>query len=132
MIVRRIAAVHGTPRHVSARTWESHRLIVAGDDLGFSLHDTVIHGGTRTEMHYRNHLEAVYCIAGSGSITDLTTGQRHRISPGTLYALDQHEPHVLEATTEMHMVCAFNPPCIGDERHDDSGSYPLAPSATDS
>ena len=132
MIIRRLAEIHGTPRHVTSRTWESHRLLVAGDALGFSLHDTVIRAGTQTEMHYRNHLEAVYCVAGSGSLTDLATGERHRISPGTLYALDQHDPHVLQATTDLHMVCVFNPACVGDEHHDASGSYPLVPMAADS
>lgn len=129
MIVRRIADVHGSPRHVAAPTWDSHRLLVAEDALGFSLHHTVIRSGTQTEMEYRNHVEAVYCIAGSGSVTDLATGDRHRISPGTLYALDRHDPHVLQATAEMHMVCVFNPACSGTETHDADGSYPPAPGA---
>ncbi len=130
MIVRQLAEVRGTARHVTATTWESHRLLVADDRMGFSLHDTVIKAGTETEMHYRNHLEAVYCLAGSGSITDLATGESHRIGPGTVYALDQHDRHVLRATTEMHMVCVFNPACTGEENHDESGSYPLASSSS--
>jgi L-ectoine synthase len=126
VIVRRLAEVHGSRRHVTAPTWESHRLLVAHDDLGFSLHHTVIKGGTETEMQYRNHLEAVYCVGGSGSLTDLATGERHRISPGTVYALDRHDPHILQATTDLHMVCVFTPACVGDEQHDATGSYPLA------
>lgn len=127
MIVRRLAEVHGTARHVTAPTWESHRLLVAGDGLGYSLHHTVIKAGTRTEMHYTNHLESVYCVGGSGALTDLATGEVHRVSPGTVYALDQHDHHVLEATTDMHMVCVFTPACIGDEQHDEHGGYPAAP-----
>lgn len=132
MIVRQLAEVHGSPRHVTAATWESHRLLVAGDALGFSLHHTVIRAGTQTEMHYRNHVEAVYCVAGSGFLSDLATGQRHRISPGTVYALDQHDPHVLQATTDLHLVCVFNPACVGEEQHDDTGSYPLPRTVADS
>ena len=132
MIVRRLAEVHGSPRHVSAPNWESHRLLVAEDGLGYSLHQTVIRAGTQTEMHYRNHIESVYCVAGSGALTDLANGEVHRISPGTVYVLDQHDPHVLQATTDMHMVCVFAPACAGDERHDEHGSYPLVPMASES
>jgi L-ectoine synthase len=76
-------------------------------------------------MCYRNHLESVYCIAGEGDIEDTATGQRHEIRPGVIYALDQHDAHVLHARTEMTMACVFNPPLNGREVHDDTGAYPL-------
>jgi len=41
-----------------------------------------------------------------------------------MYALDQHDQHVLRANTEMTMACVFNPPLHGQEVHDDSGTYP--------
>ena len=51
-------------------------------------------------MHYRNHLEAVYCVAGKGSIEVVATGEVFPISAGTAYALDQHDEHILRAETE--------------------------------
>lgn len=93
--------------------------------MGFSLHDTVIAAGAKLRMHYRNHLEAVYCIEGRGRITDQGTGRTHAIEPGTVYALDQHDEHVLETDTEMRFVCVFNPPLTGTEVHDADGAYPL-------
>lgn len=126
MIIRRLAEVDGTPRHVTAPTWQSRRLLVADDGMGFSLHDTEIKEGTSTKMRYQHHLEAVYCVAGTGSLEDLATGVQHPIAPGTLYALDQHDEHVLHAHTTLRMVCVFNPPCIGDEEHDAEGGYPIA------
>ncbi len=42
-----------------------------------------------------------------------------------MYALDQHDRHVLRAETEMTMACVFNPPLHGQEVHDDSGAYPV-------
>ncbi|KAB2892362.1 MAG: ectoine synthase [Kofleriaceae bacterium] len=124
MIVRTLA---GLPpeRHVSAETWTSRRLLLAGDRMGFSLHDTIIHAGTETRMCYRNHLEAVYCVAGRGSIEDLATGEVFPIADGTVYALDKHDEHVLRAETELRLVCVFNPPVVGTEVHDASGAYPL-------
>ena len=125
MIVRTLESITGTERDVQATTWSSRRLILADDRVGFSRHDTVIHAGTRTEMWYRNHIEAVYCVEGEGVLTDVATGEVHQIRPGTMYLLDQHDRHVLEARSTMRMVCVFNPPCTGQETHDDEGVYPL-------
>lgn len=125
MIVRTLNDMENSDRHVSGATWSSRRLLLREDGMGFSLHDTIIHAGTRTEMHYQNHLEAVYCIEGKGSVTDVTSGQVYPIKAGTVYALDQNDKHVLVAETTMRMICVFNPPLVGPETHDDTGAYPL-------
>jgi L-ectoine synthase len=125
MIVRHLDQIVGTERDVSAETWCSRRLVLAGDGVGFSLHDTVLHEGTSTEMWYRNHVEAVYCIEGEGTLQDLDTGEVHPVTPGTMYLLDDHDRHRLTATTQLRTICVFNPPCTGREVHDADGSYPL-------
>lgn len=125
MIVRSLDSIVGSERDVEAPTWRSRRLVLAADKMGFSLHDTEIAAGTETAMWYRNHLEAVYCIAGDGTLEDLTSGEIHEISAGTMYALDQNDRHVLRARTTMRMICVFNPPCTGRETHDADGAYPL-------
>ena len=78
-------------------------------------------------MEYRNHLETVYCIEGEGEIEDLATGEIHAIRAGTLYALNKHDHHILRANrgTHMRMVCVFNPPLTGREKHDATGAYPI-------
>lgn len=124
MIVRSLEEIQGTDRYVRAPTWYSRRFVLAGDGVGFSLHDTVMEAGTETVMWYRHHIEAVYCIEGSGVLEDLTTGVSHEIGPGTMYLLDGHERHRMRATTDMRMVCVFNPPCTGREVHDADGVYP--------
>lgn len=125
MIVRTLEQIQGGEREVRATTWTSRRLLLADDAMGFSLHDTLLHAGTETRMCYRNHLEAVYCIAGTGSIEVLATGETFAIAPGTVYALDQHDEHILRAESELRMVCVFNPPLVGKEVHDETGAYPL-------
>lgn len=125
MIVTRMQDLLGGDREVHAPNWTSRRLLLRRDGMGFSLHDTVIKAGTATFMWYRHHLEAVYCIAGEGELEDLESGTVHRIRPGTAYALDRNDKHVLRARTEMRMVCVFNPPLSGDEVHDENGVYPL-------
>lgn len=125
MIVRRLEELAGTERDTIAATWRSRRLLLAGDGMGFSLHETTMATGTETRMWYKNHLEAVYCVAGRGEIEDLATGEIHPISDGTMYALDQNDRHVLRVHDEMRLICVFNPPCVGGETHDEDGAYPL-------
>jgi ectoine hydroxylase len=124
MIVRRLEELPAEAV-VEAETWTSRRLLLAGDGMGFSLHDTVLKAGTSTPMQYKNHLEAVYCVSGWGELRELGTSQTHPVEPGTMYALDKHDQHVLVATTDLHVVCVFNPPLLGPETHDEGGSYPL-------
>ncbi|PRX29389.1 L-ectoine synthase [Meinhardsimonia xiamenensis] len=123
MIVRELGAARNSERHVRGEGWDSTRLILAGDGMGFSFHITRIHEGTSHLFHYRHHLESVYCIAGEGTIEDLATGQVHEIRPGVLYALDKHDRHRLTARSEMVMACCFNPPVTGSEVHRADGSY---------
>ncbi|WP_440652006.1 ectoine synthase [Cysteiniphilum sp. 19S12-1] len=107
-------------------SWESRRLILAKDNMGFSLHDTIIYAHKSMTLHYKNHLEAVYCIEGKGSVTELNSGKVNQISKGVLYALDKHDKHILAACDNMRIICIFNPALHGNEVHDNEGSYPLA------
>lgn len=125
MIVRTLADIVGSERDVAAATWSSRRLVLADDRVGFSLHDTIIHEGTETTMWYRNHIEAVYCIEGEGTLEDVATGEVHQIGPGSMYLLNLNDKHVLRAQSQMRMICVFNPPCTGSETHDADGVYPL-------
>lgn len=125
MIVRKIDEIAGTDREVRDTNWNSKRLLLRSDGMGFSLHDTTLHPGTETKMWYRNHVEAVYCIHGEGEVVDLDTDTPHPIRPGTLYALDQNDRHILKAHTELRMICVFNPALAGPETHDTDGAYPI-------
>jgi L-ectoine synthase len=128
MIVRTLEAIEGGERDVRAETWRSRRLLLSDDRMGFSLHDTVLYAGTETRMWYRHHVEAVYILSGEGELLDLDSGIVHPIGPGTMYALDRHDRHVLRARTELRCVCVFNPPLSGAEVHGPDGAYPPAAS----
>ena len=131
MILRTVAEAARTDRRVVAENWESVRLLLKSDGMGFSFHVTTIRAGTATPMCYRHHLEAVLCVEGEGDILVTATGDVHPIEAGTMYALDQHDAHVLHARTDLRMVCVFNPPLHGQETHDATGAYPLeAPPST--
>jgi L-ectoine synthase len=127
MIVRRLEELVGTERDVLAENgnWVSRRFLLRGDEMGFSLHETTVFAGTETYIRYKDHLEAVYCVGGEGEIEDLETGQTHKISDGTMYALNEHDRHYLRAKTDMRMICVFSPALAGTEIHDREGSYPV-------
>lgn len=128
MIVRDINEIKGSDREIEAQDgqWVSRRMLLRKDEMGFSFHETIIRKGTTTHIHYKNHLEAVYCVAGNGEIEELKTGKRHAIRDGIMYALDDNDDHNLHGGTEdMRLICVFNPPIVGTEHHDGDGVYPL-------
>ena len=68
MIVRNLRDAERSERRVVAENWESTRLLLKDDDMGFSFHITTIYPGTETCIWYKNHLESVYCIEGEGEV----------------------------------------------------------------
>jgi L-ectoine synthase len=125
MIVRTTAEITDTERDVAAEGWRSKRIVLAGDGVGFSYHETTIAPGTIHEFHYANHVEAVWVVEGEGSLHDLDNGVDYELAPGTMYLLNGHERHRVVTRTRMRMLCVFNPPVTGQEVHDENGVYPL-------
>ncbi|MQY12297.1 L-ectoine synthase [Streptomyces sp. RB5] len=127
MIVRSFAELDGTDRHIKSAsgTWESKRIVLAKEGVGFSLHETVLYAGTETRMWYANHIEAVVCTEGEAELTDEETGQSYTITPGVMYLLNGHERHTLRPKSDFRCLCVFNPPVTGREDHDENGTYPL-------
>ena len=126
MILRTLEECKKTQRRVETKNWESIRLLLKEDKMGFSFHITTIFEGTETHIHYKYHLESVYCISGEGEI-EVFSDKTYPIKPGTLYILNQHDEHLLRAFKgqDMVMACVFNPPITGMETHDENGVYPL-------
>ncbi len=123
MIVRTLADCENSERKVESDNWNSVRMLLANDNMGFSFHITTIYADSETHIHYKNHLESVYCMSGRGRIKDLATGEVHDIEPGTLYILDKNDDHILYGIEEMKLACVFNPPVTGREVHREDGSY---------
>jgi L-ectoine synthase len=126
----------GQEKHVIVRRLEealsvdwgngvSRRLLLESDGMGFTVADTIVNAGTSSRLQYLDHLEAVYCISGTGEITE-QSGVVHPIGPGTMYALNEHDAHSIAAHAEqdLHLVSVFFPALRGPERHDvRSGAY---------
>lgn len=125
MIVRTLDGITGTERDVRSAHWRSKRLVLAGDRVGFSLHETVLEPGTVNDFWYAHHVEAVFVVEGEGELYDKDDGATHELTPGTVYVLDGNERHQLRPRTRMRTVCVFTPPVTGREVHDENGVYPL-------
>ncbi|WP_347860779.1 ectoine synthase [Salimicrobium sp. PL1-032A] len=127
MKVIKLEDVLGTDQEVKADTWESRRLVLKKEGMGYSVHDTIIKAGTETHIWYQNHLEAVYCIQGAGEVETVKDGKVHPVKKDEIYILDEHDEHLLRAYEgeDMRMVCVFNPPITGQETHDENGVYPV-------
>jgi L-ectoine synthase len=124
MIVRSLQDVVGTERDVAGHGWRSRRLILKRDGMGCSMSDTLVLEGTELRMQYKHHVETNYCIAGEGEVEDVATGKIHKLAPGTVYALDQHDAHIVRALKgDLRFVCVFFPALSGDENHDGDGGY---------
>jgi len=126
MIVRTLDEILGTERDVGGPGWRSRRLILRADRMGCSVHDTVVAEGTEQHLHYKNHLETNYCITGEGEVVEIATGRTFPVRPGTVYALDRNDPHILRALKgDLRLVCVFTPALAGGETHGPDGSYAL-------
>ncbi|WP_416886829.1 ectoine synthase [Marinospirillum sp.] len=131
MIVRNLEEARQTDRLVVAESgnWDSTRLVLADDGMHHSFHITRIYAGTETPIHYKHHLETVYCISGEGEVETVADGKIWPIKPGDVYVLDQHDQHLLRAHETMELACVFYPAITGTEKHRADGSYAPADEA---
>ncbi len=115
MIVKKLSQIENTERDVSWGNGKSRRFLLETDNMGYSLTDTIVEPGTESFLEYKNHLETCYCIEGEGEVEK--EGKIYPITPGTLYALDKNDAHVLRAKSRLRLICVFNPPLKGEESH---------------
>lgn len=124
MIVRDLKDIRASDKNVKSDGWASARMLLKDDNMGFSFHVTTMFAGAELKMHYQNHLESVLVLKGTGTIEDLATGEVHELKSGVMYALNEHDRHIVRPTTDLLTACVFNPPVSGREVHDENGAYP--------
>jgi L-ectoine synthase len=118
VIIRTLNDVIGSNREMDWGNGVSRRFLLERDGMGYSLTDTIVKANTTSLLEYRNHMEACYCISGSGKVIEVSSGVVHKIEVGTIYALDKNDAHYLVAGDEdLRLVCVFMPALIGHEVH---------------
>lgn len=118
MIIRKLKDVVGSDREVNWGNGTSRRFLLERDGMGYSFTDTIVKANTTSLLEYKNHMEACYCISGSGLVVEASSGEIHEIEVGTIYALDKNDAHYLVARDEdLRLVCVFMPALVGHESH---------------
>lgn len=103
----------------------SKRIALKSEKLGFGItRTTILPSAGKVMQHYKNHIEACYCISGNAILTN-EDGMEFGISPGITYILDKNDKHWFEALEETVLLCVWNPPLTGQEVHRADGSYSL-------
>ena len=102
------------------------RMLTKADGLGFGFSDVHFKAGAEALLWYKHHWEANHIIAGTGEVTDLTTGESWKLEPSMAYNVGPKDRHRVRATTDIHLVSVFCPPLVGNEQHDKDGA--LGPS----
>ncbi|MCZ4354311.1 ectoine synthase [Roseovarius aestuarii] len=124
MLVKSLDDTLNTADHVTGPGFESRRILLARDGLGYSFHDTIVKEGSVQRLEYKNHIEANYCIEGEGEVEEVATGRKWPLRPGTMYVLDKHDAHIIRALKgDLRFMCVFTPALTGMETHDADGSY---------
>jgi len=111
------------PNPVEGVGFISHRILTENDGMGYTMTKTVIEPGTY-RWHYKQHLESCYCVSGSATVTNETTGDSFAVDSDVTYC-PEHDPHIFHAHEQTTLICVFDPPLRGDELHDETGSYGL-------
>ncbi|MDX7993096.1 ectoine synthase [Xenorhabdus littoralis] len=115
MFIRTVEKTHG----VEWGNGKSYRLLTKNDNMGYTICHTIVYKGTESRLQYLNHLEACYCLSGTGKVISQDGCQEFIIKPGVLYVLNEHDAHYLIADkdSDLILVSVFNPPLNGDEKH---------------
>jgi len=102
----------------------SNRFLLEQDGMGFTFTKTIIPKNNKTNFwHYKNHLEACYCISGNATLINLENDEKHKITKDVLYVLNNNEKHRLITHEDTVLLCVFNPPLKGNEVHNKDGVY---------
>jgi L-ectoine synthase len=115
MFSRSVGEIIGTERDVHGQGWKSRRLVLARDGLPFSVHETIVEAGACLRFAYQAHSETVYCMEGSGTLEEVSSGKVYQLEPGRLYSVGIGDDHILKAETEIKFLCIFVPPLVGTE-----------------
>lgn len=126
MFVKRIDELRAAGRElaVAGGSARSVRALLREDGVGVTLCDVNFAAGNETMLWYKNHWEANLILGGTGEVSDLTTGERWALAPGTIYMVGPEDRHRVAADSDLHLLSVFNPPLGGSEQHDAEGTLP--------
>ena len=128
MLVRTMEQLEAEGRVISISHGKASavRLLTKSDGVGFSVSEARADGGRSSDLWYKNHWEANFVRSGHGVLEDRSTGEQWPLAPGVLYCVGPTDRHRVtrDENESMRIISVFNPPIVGEETHDEDGSYP--------
>ena len=79
-------------------------LVSADDKLGFLFGVLYIDEGSAYEFDPRTKAECFFCIQGTGTVTEIVTGEVGDLHPGTLFVIKSSSPYKIVADEEVVLV----------------------------
>ena len=128
MFVRKLEELNGTPNEMIRMAGEgqlhSRRILTKADGCGFSLSDVLAATGMSIDLWYKHQVEANLIVTGELEVTDLSNNAKWLLGAGDAYMVGPKDRHRITAKSDVHLVSVFCPPVLGNERHDEDGSFP--------
>ncbi|HYB10301.1 MAG TPA: ectoine synthase [Alphaproteobacteria bacterium] len=124
MFVKRVHEMRAAGKEMVVANGQARtiRMLTKADDVGFGLSDVHLMAGAEAILWYKHHWEANHILAGSGEVSDLTSGENWKLEPGTAYNVGPRDRHKLRAVSDLHLLSVFSPALAGDEQHDETGT----------
>jgi L-ectoine synthase len=79
-------------------------LVSADDNLGFLFGVLYIDEGSAYEFSPRTKAECFFCIQGTGTVTEIVTGEVGDLHPGALFVIKSSSPYKIVADEEVVLV----------------------------
>jgi L-ectoine synthase len=126
MFVKRVDEMRAVGKEMIVANGQARtiRMLTRADDVGFGLSDVHLHAGADAVLWYKHHWVANHILAGTGEVTNLTTGEFWKLEPGMAYNVGPSDRHRVRATSDIHLLSLFSPSLKGDEQHDAEGTLP--------
>ena len=85
------------------------RMLTADDGIGFGVSDLRLAAGAEADLWTADHWQANHVIAGTGKVSDATTGRTWELAPGMACNVGPLDRHRIRALTGMHLLSVFAP-----------------------
>ncbi|MEM7171326.1 MAG: ectoine synthase [Pseudomonadota bacterium] len=80
-------------------------LLTQNDDIGFGLSHQHIKANAQITLDKETCWRAFHILAGTGHVSDLTSGKTASIAPSTAFTMGPDDQHRLSAASDLHLLC---------------------------
>ena len=94
MLIRTLRETRASDRNVQSDGWESARLLLKDDGMGFSMHVTTLNAGLASHAPHTHPNEEVV-ILKEGRLEVFANGETRVVGPGAVMFMASNQPHAV-------------------------------------